>query len=44
MEIITLAVELFGVSSLAVASAKISLDKRKTSRAEDHMKNPLRRF
>jgi hypothetical protein len=44
MDIITLGIELFGVSSLAVAFAKISLDKRKTSPAEDNMKNPLRRF
>jgi hypothetical protein len=44
MDLVTLAIEIFGVSALAVAFAKISLDKRKTSRAEDNMKNPLRRF
>jgi hypothetical protein len=43
MDIVTLGIELFGVSSLAIAFAKISLDKRK-SRAEDNMKNPSRRF
>jgi hypothetical protein len=44
MDLVTLGLELFGVSSLAVAFTKYPLDKRKTLQSEDNMKNPLRRF
>ncbi len=43
MEIAALAIELFGVGSLAVAFAKYSIEKRKEARFEE-AKNPLRRF
>lgn len=39
MDVVALAVEVFGVSSLAVAFAKYTLDKKKALNAEDHMKN-----
>ena len=44
MDLVTLGIELFGVSSLAVAFAKYTIAKRKTRSTEDNMKNPLRRF
>jgi hypothetical protein len=43
MEPAALAIELFGVGSLAVAFAKYTLDKRNTARFEEAY-NPLRRF
>jgi hypothetical protein len=39
MDIVALAVEVFGVGSLTVAFAKYTLAKKKAINAEDHMKN-----
>ncbi len=39
MDVITLAVEVFGVGSLTLAFAKYTLERRKID-AESHMKNP----
>jgi hypothetical protein len=43
MELAALAIEAFGVGSLAVAFAKYSLDKRRAARFEE-VRNALRRF
>jgi hypothetical protein len=44
MDPLALGVEVFGISSLTVALAKYTLEKRKAMHADDHMKNTLRRF
>jgi hypothetical protein len=44
MDPATIGLEVFGVSSLAVAFAKYTIEKRKTTQSEDNMKNTLRRF
>lgn len=44
MDLAALAIEVFGVGSLAVAFAKYTIEKRKASEFEDHTKNSLRRF
>ncbi len=44
MDPLTIGLEVFGVSSLAVAFAKYTIEKRKTMHSEDNMKNNLRRF
>jgi len=44
MDIAVLSVGVFGVSSLATASIKCTVAKRKALQVRDQTKNPLRRF
>jgi hypothetical protein len=44
MDLVALAVEVFGVGSLVVAFTKYTIDKKKAAQFEDHTKNTLRRL